>query len=145
MITYLKYAKICYKKRMTANCSPCSSCRRQDLACSCGEKLHNTKPVSQAAGYLQVLHVMVTQDGMAVSETNPCGDKQCVWFSLKAEQPRWPHVRTCPASCSATETRHKSELSIKETEYYDANAICLKMLARKDGACRTRDESLKSI
>lgn len=73
---------------MTANCSPCSLCRRQDLLCSCGEKLCNTKPVSQAAGYLQVLHVMVSQEAMAVAETNPCGDKQCAWLSLKAEQPR---------------------------------------------------------
>lgn len=43
---------------MIANCSPCSSCRRQVLVCTCGEKLSNTRPVSQAAGYLQVLQVM---------------------------------------------------------------------------------------
>lgn len=86
------------------------------------EKLPNTRPVSQAAGCPQVLHVMVSQEKTAVVETNPCGGEKCAWFSLKAgEQSRWSSVRTCPALCLATETRHRSELSIKETEYYEAN------------------------
>lgn len=76
MITYLKYVKVCYEKRMITNCFPCSSCRRQDLVCGCGEKLSNTRPVSQAAGYLQVLHVMASQATMGAAEKNPCGDEE---------------------------------------------------------------------
>lgn len=120
---------------MITNCTPCFSCRRQDLACSCGEKLPNTRPVSQAAGYPQVLHVMVSQE-KAVAETNPCAGEKCAWFSLKAgEQSRWSSVRTCPALCLATETRHRSELSIKETEYYEANNCHL-----SQDACQGRIE-----
>lgn len=135
MITYLKYVKVYYEKRMITNCSPCSSCRRQDLECGCGEKLSNTRPVSQAADYLKVLHVMVSQEVTGAAETNPCGDEErCAWFSLKAgQQPRWSCVRSHPASCSARETTYRSELSIKESEHYDANDCHLSQDACQEG------------
>lgn len=78
MITYLKYVKVCYEKRVVTNCSPCPSCIRQDLLCSCREKFCNTRTISPAAGFLQVLHVMLSQEAMGVVETNICQGKVCL-------------------------------------------------------------------
>lgn len=48
-----KICKVFYEERMITNCTPCSSCRRQDLACSCGEKSFLTRGQSARQ---QVVH-----------------------------------------------------------------------------------------
>lgn len=76
MITYSKYVKVCYEKRTVTNCSPCRSYIKQELLCSCREKLSNARMISLPVGYLQVLHVMMSPEAMAEIETNTCQDER---------------------------------------------------------------------
>lgn len=76
MITYSKYVKVYYEKRTVTNCSPCRSYIKQELLCSCREKLSNARMISLPVGYLQVLHVMMSPEAMAEIETNTCQDER---------------------------------------------------------------------
>lgn len=56
----------------------------------------NTRTISPAADYLQVLHVMLSQEAMGAVEIKACwGEERYAWSSPKAgEQPRWSSVRS---------------------------------------------------